>query len=204
MGGGGGGGGGGGQQQNAEDLADLFELETDKMRNQYEQVQRGEQQQAQQQVDETLEKLKQLAARQQQENERARQRAQRCSSRVAAAAAVEASASWQTRRIASRGSSSVWLANNARPRWRRARGACRKRRMRCGAPRRSRDRDRDLPPVRRSTRSKTRGDCSKKSRQSGQTGSIEDAARRAQDLANQQREVAKDVQDLANAGASRA
>jgi len=74
--GGGGGGGGGGGASNAEDLADLFELETDKMRNQYEQVQRGEQQQAQQQVDETLERLKQLAARQQQENERARQRAQ--------------------------------------------------------------------------------------------------------------------------------
>src|SRR4030095_15876675 len=73
--GGGGGGGGGAQQSNAEDLADLFELETDKLRNQYEQVQRGEQQQAQQQLDETLEKLKQLAARQQQENERARQRA---------------------------------------------------------------------------------------------------------------------------------
>jgi hypothetical protein len=38
----GGGGGSGQQQSNAEDLADLFELELDKMQNQYESVQRGE------------------------------------------------------------------------------------------------------------------------------------------------------------------
>src|SRR5689334_10150239 len=36
----GGGGGGGGGQQAAEDLADLFELELDKLQNQYETVQR--------------------------------------------------------------------------------------------------------------------------------------------------------------------
>ncbi|GMV08948.1 MAG: hypothetical protein AMXMBFR55_06820 [Gemmatimonadota bacterium] len=72
----GGGGGGGGANASADDLADLFELETDKLRNQYEQVQSGTQQQAGRDVDETLERLKRLAARQQQENERARQRAQ--------------------------------------------------------------------------------------------------------------------------------
>ncbi|MBL0890498.1 MAG: Ig-like domain-containing protein [Gemmatimonadaceae bacterium] len=38
---GGGGGGGGGGQRSAEDLADLFELETDKQRNQYETVQQS-------------------------------------------------------------------------------------------------------------------------------------------------------------------
>ncbi len=69
-----GGGGGGGNASQASDLADLFELETDKMRNQYEQVQRGAQEQASKEVDETLERLKRLASRQQQENERARQR----------------------------------------------------------------------------------------------------------------------------------
>ena len=75
--GGGGGGGGGGQGQRAEDLADLFEMNRDKLRNQYESVQRGqqEQQQRNQQVDETLERLKKLAARQQQENERAQRKA---------------------------------------------------------------------------------------------------------------------------------
>jgi hypothetical protein len=67
MGGGGGGGGGGGA---AEDLADLFELETDKLRNQYETVQRSEQRQADEQVDELAERLRRLAARQQQASDR--------------------------------------------------------------------------------------------------------------------------------------
>ena len=79
MGGGGGGGGGGANKTDAQDLADIFELQRDKLRNQYETVQRGQQQQQQQQsdnqVDETAEKLRQLAARQQQENERARAKA---------------------------------------------------------------------------------------------------------------------------------
>src|SRR5215510_4572790 len=75
-----GGGGGGGQRTNAEDLADIFELQKDKLRNQYETVQRGQQanqqqKQADNDVDATLEKLKQLAARQQQENDRARRKA---------------------------------------------------------------------------------------------------------------------------------
>jgi hypothetical protein len=38
------GGGGGGQQQAADDLADLFQLQMDKLKNQYETVQRGEEQ----------------------------------------------------------------------------------------------------------------------------------------------------------------
>ena len=68
---GGGGGGGGGAQKKAEELADLFELQTDKLNNQYEAVkQESEQQQASREVDATLERLKQLASRQQQENER--------------------------------------------------------------------------------------------------------------------------------------
>ncbi|HSJ65743.1 MAG TPA: DUF4175 family protein [Gemmatimonadaceae bacterium] len=62
-----GGGGGGGA---AEDLADLFELETDKLRNQYETVQRSQQRQADEQVDEVAERLRRLAARQQQANDR--------------------------------------------------------------------------------------------------------------------------------------
>ena len=71
----GGGGGGGGQSQMAEDLADLFELEMDKMANQYETAQRAQQQQSDQKVDELAEKLKELARRQEQEAERLRQRA---------------------------------------------------------------------------------------------------------------------------------
>src|SRR3954451_18845871 len=71
-----GGGGGGGQSQMADDLADLFELELDKLANQYEMQQRAEQQQGDQQIDQLVEKLKELARRQQQEMERQRRMAQ--------------------------------------------------------------------------------------------------------------------------------
>ena len=47
--------GGGNSAMNAEELADLFELELDKLKNQYETVQRGQQQQADDQVDEDFE-----------------------------------------------------------------------------------------------------------------------------------------------------
>src|SRR5207248_9323276 len=71
-----GGGGGGGNNAMAEDLADLFELELDKLANQYEMQQRAEQQQGDQQIDQLVEKLKELARRQQQELERQRRMAQ--------------------------------------------------------------------------------------------------------------------------------
>ena len=74
MGGGGGGGGGGGRQA-AEDLADLFELELDKMRNQYETLQRAGQEQADETIDELMERLRELARRQEREAERQRRRA---------------------------------------------------------------------------------------------------------------------------------
>jgi len=64
-------GGGAGNNSGFEDLANLFRLEMDKLRNQYETVQRGQQQQPQEQViDEALERLRDLARRQQQEVER--------------------------------------------------------------------------------------------------------------------------------------
>ncbi len=66
----GGGGGGGGNQQLSEDLADLFELELDKLRNQYETVQRGAAEQTQAEIDALMQKLRELARRQQRENER--------------------------------------------------------------------------------------------------------------------------------------
>ena len=72
---GGGGGGGGGGQNAAEDLADLFELELDKLQNQYETVQRGQQQESDNQVDALMERLRELARRQEQEAERQRRRA---------------------------------------------------------------------------------------------------------------------------------
>lgn len=75
--GGGGGGGGGGSNSSAEELADLYELDLDKLRNQYETLQSGAQQQRDEQVDEALSRLQELARRQEQENERARQRGAR-------------------------------------------------------------------------------------------------------------------------------
>ena len=71
------GGGGGGQQAGsiAEDLADLFELEMDKMANQYETSSRAQSMEAEQRIDALAEKLKELARRQQQELERQRRRA---------------------------------------------------------------------------------------------------------------------------------
>jgi uncharacterized protein DUF4175 len=69
------GGGGGGGQKMADELANLFELEVDKMANQYETAQRASQQAADQKIDELAEKLKELARRQEQEAEQARRRA---------------------------------------------------------------------------------------------------------------------------------
>ncbi len=78
FGGGGGGGGGGGQSNSsAEELADLYELDLDKLRNQYETLQSGAREQRDDQVDEALSRLQELARRQEQENERARQRGAR-------------------------------------------------------------------------------------------------------------------------------
>ncbi|MCA1584241.1 MAG: DUF4175 family protein [Acidobacteria bacterium] len=70
-----GGGGGGGAGSISEDLADLFKLELDKMANQYETNSRGNEQNADRQVDELAEKLRELARRQEQELERQRRQA---------------------------------------------------------------------------------------------------------------------------------
>jgi hypothetical protein len=201
MGGGGGGGGGGQQESNAEDLADLFELETDKLRNQYEQVQRGEQQQAQQQVDETLERLKQLAARQQQENERARQRAQSMAQQGGGSgggggqrqlADQADSLARQLERLA-REQRSQQMAESAR----RLQEAANEMRRAASQQGQGSSAGSALDQIESARR------LLEEARQSGQAGGIEDAARRAQELANQQRDVARDVQDLASAGASR-
>ncbi len=68
----GGGGGGGGAGSIANDLADLFKMEMDKMANQDETNSQASTQQQDQQIDELAEKLKELARRQEQEIERQR------------------------------------------------------------------------------------------------------------------------------------
>ena len=69
-------GGGSGAQREQQELAGLFELELDKMKNQYETVQRAQQQQAQQQKSEAERRLEELARRQEQALEEQRRRAQ--------------------------------------------------------------------------------------------------------------------------------
>lgn len=65
---------GGGSGSNLEDLANLFQLEMDKLRNQYDSVQHARQQSPEQLIDETLQRLQELARRQQRELERSLRR----------------------------------------------------------------------------------------------------------------------------------
>jgi hypothetical protein len=60
--------------RDAEDLANLFRLEMDKLRSKYESVQRGNWQQSSRELDEALKKLEELARRQQKEVERLERR----------------------------------------------------------------------------------------------------------------------------------
>src|SRR5215208_135740 len=70
------GGGGSGGEREQQELAGLFELELDKMKNQYETVQRAQQQQAEQEKSEAERRLEELARRQQQALEEQRRRQQ--------------------------------------------------------------------------------------------------------------------------------
>ncbi len=81
-GGGGSGGGGGGASSNARDLADLFELQTDKLKNQYETPRSESSTPAQQAVDSIAARMKQLADRQQVENQRAQRLAEQLQQRI--------------------------------------------------------------------------------------------------------------------------
>ena len=96
----GGGGGGMGGNQNAEELADLFELETDKLQNQYESLQRAQAEQNRAETDEVLERLKELARRQQQEDERMRRAAQQLQQRAGSSGASGAASGGGQRQLA--------------------------------------------------------------------------------------------------------
>lgn len=67
------GGGGGSRMQNTDELASLFQDELDKLKNKYETLQQGDKSQAQQAANEALQKIKELARRQQAINEMSRQ-----------------------------------------------------------------------------------------------------------------------------------
>jgi hypothetical protein len=195
-----GGGGGGGQDQSAEDLADLFELETDKLRNQYEEVRRGEAQTNSAKMDETLERLKQLAARQQQENERLRQRMQQGAGgsgggggqRDLAQEAEEMAR--QLERLA-REQKSPEMEESARKLQEAATAMRRSAAANGDASRASGAAA--LDRLERARRLLEQGKSSQL------TKGAQDAAQRAAELARQQKEVAEDVAGLPNAGGTR-
>ncbi len=209
MGGGGGGGGGGAPKTNAEDLADIFELQKDKMRNQYETTQSGQAQQQQQQsdnqVDATLEKLRELAARQQQENDRARRKADSLSQMGAAGSAggqsqrdLAQQAEEQARQLErlAREQQSQTMADAAR-RLQDAATAMRKSAA-SGSGQKSADAAQALKNLQEARRLLDE-------EKNGRAGrDLDDAQRRAQQLAEQEKQVQQDVQKLGQQGLSAA
>ena len=191
----GGGGGGGGGAASASDLADLLELETDKMRNQYDEVQRTREESGAQKTDETLERLKQLAARQQQEL--ARQRAQQRGgnsgggSQRQLAEETEAAAR-QLERLA-REQQSPEMERTAQE-MRQAAESMRRSAASGGAGAAQAAADR-LESARRALEN---------AREQAAGSGLGDATARARALAEEQRDVQRDVEQLGAAGADRA
>ena len=185
-------GGGGAPEASAEELAELFELELDRMRNQYESVERGQRQQTDQQVDEALEKLRELARRQQQENERRRVQAQGQAQGGANSAgqrrlAQEADSLARRLERLSRERQNAELAETAR-RLQDAADAMR----RAAAGREGAAQGESALDRLREARRGLEG-----SRRAGLERDVRDALRRAEQLVEQQREVQEDVRALA-------
>jgi hypothetical protein len=196
----GGGGGGGGAGSIAEDLADLFKMELDRMANQYETSQRADQQAADQRVDELAEKLKELARRQEQEIERQRRIAAGQAPRGAgndlqrALAEQAEEAARQLERL-SRDQNRPDLANTARQlrdaadamRRASANGGAGAQGQAAAAAERLREAQRQLQ--------RSQGDRASRD--------IGDALRQAEEIQREQKDIADDVNDLPNAGADR-
>jgi Domain of unknown function (DUF4175) len=200
----GGGGGGGAQSALADDLADLFELELDKLANQYEVQQRAEQQGNEQKVDQLVEKLKELARRQQQEMERQRRMAQSGQSSSGSSSAAQRALADEAEKAArqlqqlTRDQQQRQELNDAMKQLQDASDAMRRAAANGskdgGAQaRQALDRLRDAQQKLERTQS-GRGDQN-----------LQRAQRQAEELANEQKEVASDVNalDQAEAGAGR-
>src|SRR5436309_1439592 len=198
----GGGGGGGGQNQMAEDLADLFELELDKLANQYEMQQRAEQQGKDQEIDQLVEKLKELARRQQQEMERQRRMAQSGqsasgnSSAGQRALADEAEKAARQLRQLTRDQQQRPELNDAMKKMQEAADA-----MRQAAANGSKDggaqANQALDRLREVQQRLERNQSGRGERD------LQRAQRQAEELANEQKQVASDVNGLDQAGAGR-
>ena len=196
-----GGGGGGGAQQRAEDLADLFDLETDKLQNQYESVQQEQQRTAQQELDETAERLKRLASRQQQENERMQRMADALRDRMGQQSggggggqqrqlAKEAEEEAHRLERLARERNSPELAQAAR---RMQEAADAMRRAAADSPNSPSQGGTALDRLKGATKDL------ENARTAGQSESVRDLQRRAEELGNRQREVAEGVKELPGA-----
>jgi hypothetical protein len=193
------GGGGGGPGSIAEDLADLFEMELDRLANQYEMAQRAEQVRADARLDELLERLRELARRQEQEAER-RRRLARAGQSAAASGASQRALAEQVEEAArrlerlSRDEARPELADAAR-RLREAADAMR--RAATGASGATAQAEAALERLREVEARLERG------RQSRARREVDDARARAERLAREQREIADEVRRLGQAGAGR-
>jgi hypothetical protein len=192
--------GGGGGEPNVEELAELFELELDKQRNQYESVQRDRQQKVDEQIDEITQRLQELARRQQQENERAQARARQSSGQGGSARSQRQLAE-EAEELARRlerlaREESLPELNQTAQQLRRAAEEMR----RAGASSRQAEAGEGLSALRQLREAHRELE---NNRAAGFEREVEDAARRARRLAQQQREMVNDVERLGEAGADR-
>lgn len=190
----------GGGQPDMDELAELFELELDKQRNQYEQVQRSRQQHVDDQIDETLQKLQELARRQQQENERLRARAADAQSQAGSGGSqrrLAEEAEELARRLErlSREESRPELNETARQ----LRQAAENMR-RAAASRRNGDVSEGISALERLKEARRLLD---EKRSAGLQREVDDALRRAERLAEEQREIQDDVERLGRPDARR-
>jgi hypothetical protein len=196
-----GGGGGGGGGPSAEDLADLFGLEVDRMRNQYETVQRGERQQTQAQVDQTLDRVRELARRLEREDERLRQALANQQLRDGSSAANQRRLAEETEQAARQ------LERLAREQGRRdLMEAARRLNEAADAMRRGAadGRSGNASDTRAALdRLREAGRRLERNRESGVQQEAQDLARRAQRLVEEQREIGAEMERLGGADAER-
>jgi hypothetical protein len=191
-------GSGGGGQAEADELADLFELELDMQRNQYESVQRERQRRVDDEIDETLQKLQELARRQQQENERRRARASRSQNQSGGGSGSQRQLAEEAEELArrlerlAREESLPELNQTARE----LREAAEEMRRAAANSRNSSGAGGNaaLERLREARR------LLDENRSAGLQRDVEDALRRANRLAEEQRDVTRDVERLAEGG----
>lgn len=192
----------GGGSPNAEDLADLFGLELDKLKNQYEVVQRGERQEAQQEIDRSMDRLRELARRQEQENERLRkalaERTQRGGSDGSGQRQLAQQTEEEARRLEKLGreQSRPELMDAAR-RLQEAADAMR----RASGSGRSGDQSASGEALERLREAQRR---LQRQQAQGVDAGVRDALRQADRLAAEQREISRQMQELSGANGQRA